>query len=155
MKLLNILNLLTLNIVIRDHPTRLKTILTILKSKLSTFTETIILFSQISVHYKKKLSTYSSEFWSCLYNKTKRNGKKSTHGRSTRKSSWLIRTLTYFFLTKATKITRGPTTDVSRFAPEFMLQMDLHISMLKASVNLTRLFWIYALLLHTPLDLQS
>ena len=27
-------------------------------------------------------------------------------------------------LTKATKISRGPTTDVSKFAPGFMLQMD-------------------------------
>ena len=27
-------------------------------------------------------------------------------------------------LTKATKITRGPTTDVSKFSPGFMLQMD-------------------------------
>ena len=27
-------------------------------------------------------------------------------------------------LTKVTKISRGPTTDVSNFAPEFMLQMD-------------------------------
>ena len=27
-------------------------------------------------------------------------------------------------LTKATKIPRGPTTDVSKFAPVFMLQMD-------------------------------
>ena len=26
--------------------------------------------------------------------------------------------------TKATKITRGPTTDVSKIAPGFMLQMD-------------------------------
>ena len=29
-----------------------------------------------------------------------------------------------FLLTKATKIPRGPTTDVSIFAPWFMLQMD-------------------------------
>ena len=27
-------------------------------------------------------------------------------------------------LTKATKISRGPTTDVSKLAPGFMLQMD-------------------------------
>ena len=29
-----------------------------------------------------------------------------------------------YLLTKATKISRGPTTDVSKFAPGFMLQMD-------------------------------
>ena len=53
-------------------------------------------------------------------------------------------------LTKATKISRGPTTDVSKFAPGFMLQMDS--SMLKASVDLPQLLWLYALLLHIPLD---
>ena len=31
-------------------------------------------------------------------------------------------------LTKATKIPRGPTTDVSKFAPGFMLQMDFAFS---------------------------
>ena len=30
-------------------------------------------------------------------------------------------------LTKATKIYRGPTTDVFKFAPGFMLQMDFNI----------------------------
>ena len=30
-----------------------------------------------------------------------------------------------YLLTKATKIPRGPTTDVSKFAPSFMLQTDL------------------------------
>ena len=29
-----------------------------------------------------------------------------------------------YIFTKATKISRGPTTDVSKFAPGFMLQMD-------------------------------
>ena len=29
-----------------------------------------------------------------------------------------------YLLTKATKITRGTTTDASKFAPGFMLQMD-------------------------------
>ena len=55
-------------------------------------------------------------------------------------------------LTKATKISRGSTTDVSKFAPGFMLQMDFAFSMLKASVDLPQLLWLHALLLHTPLD---
>ena len=32
------------------------------------------------------LSNYLSAFWSCFYHQTKTNGKKSTHGRSLRKS---------------------------------------------------------------------
>ena len=80
---------LTLRVVLGDHPTRLKPILTIFNSKLSRsiLIETIIFLSQLSVDLKKNsLSTYSSEFWSFLYHHNKTNGKKRTHGRSPRKS---------------------------------------------------------------------
>ena len=55
LNLLNIVTLLTLNVVIGDHPTRLKKISTILKSKFSksTLKETGLLLSQLSVPYKK------------------------------------------------------------------------------------------------------
>ena len=43
-------------------------------------------------------------------------------------------------LTKETKTPRGQTTDVLKFSPGFMLQMDF--SMLKVSVYLLRLFYI-------------
>ena len=58
LNLLNILTLLTLKINIGDHNTRLTTIQTISKSKISksTLTETGILFSQLSIHLKKTLS---------------------------------------------------------------------------------------------------
>ena len=41
--------------------------------------------------------------------------------------------------------------DVSEFAPGFMLHMDSYFSMLKASVDLRQLSWIYVMPLHTPL----
>ena len=57
---------LTLKVVLGDNPTRLKTIQTIFKSKLSnsTLKDIEILLSQLSVCYQKKsLSTYSSALW--------------------------------------------------------------------------------------------
>ena len=57
LKLLNIVTLLTLKVVLGDHPTRLATILTIFDSKLSRsiLTETIILLSELSVESQNKL----------------------------------------------------------------------------------------------------
>ena len=57
-------------------------------------------------------------------------------------------------LTKAKKNPRGPTLDVSKFAPGFMIHMIFCFSMLKASVGLPRLLWLYVLLLHTSLGLH-
>ena len=57
-------------------------------------------------------------------------------------------------LTKATKIIKGPTTDVLKVSPGFMLHMDVAFSMLKAYVDLLRLLWIYVMLIHTPLYLH-
>ena len=88
LNLLNTVALLTLKVVLGYHPTRIATILTIFKPKvsISILTDTRILLSQLSVDLNKNsLSTYSSTFWSCLYHSTKTNGKKSTHGRSPRK----------------------------------------------------------------------
>ena len=58
------------------------------------------------------------------------------------------------FTTKATKKPRGTTTDLSNPPPGFMLQTDFAFSMLKSSVDLPRILWLYALILHTPLDLH-
>ena len=57
LNLLNIVTLLTLKIILGDHPTRLATILTIFNSKLSRsiLTETRILLSQLSVDFQIKL----------------------------------------------------------------------------------------------------
>ena len=57
-----------------------------------------------------------------------------------------------YLWTNSTKIPRGPITDVSKFAPGFMLQMDLRFSMLKVSVDLPQSFWLYGMILHTPLN---
>ena len=87
MNLLNIVTMLTLKVVLGDHLTRLKTILTILKYKFvkanphrdkNTVVPTVCALS------KKYLSTYSSAFWSCHYYQTK-NVKKRNHGRYPRK----------------------------------------------------------------------
>ena len=58
-------------------------------------------------------------------------------------------------LTKATRITRGPTSDVSKFTPGFMLQIYFRFSMLKSSVDLPRMLWLYVLLIHNPLDFHQ
>ena len=100
LNLLNIVTLLTLRVVLGYHPTRLKTILTIFKSKLSnsTFTKTGILLSQLYMNLKKSFSDYSSAFCSCLYYHTKPNGRKRTHGMSTIKYPQIRRTLPYLSL---------------------------------------------------------
>ena len=58
LNLLNIVTLLTLKVVLGDHPTRLATILTIfnLTVSKSILTETRILLSQLSVDFQNKLS---------------------------------------------------------------------------------------------------
>ena len=57
-------------------------------------------------------------------------------------------------LTKANKTPRGPTTNVYNPPPGFMLEKDFVFSMLKPSMYLPRLLWLYALILHTPLYLH-
>ena len=47
---------------------------------------------------------------------------------------------TIFMFTKATRISRGPTTDVSKFAPGFMLQMDFSFFDVKSIRGLTSTF---------------
>ena len=58
LNLLNTVTLLTLKVVLGDHPTRLATILTIFNSKFSILilTETRILLSQLSVDFQNKIS---------------------------------------------------------------------------------------------------
>ena len=52
------------------------------------------------------------------------NVKKRTHGSLPENLPDLEEPCPICLLTKATKISRGPTTDVSKFDPGFMLQMD-------------------------------
>ena len=52
-------------------------------------------------------------------------------------------------LTKATRIPRGPTTDVSKLAPGFMLQMDFAFLNVESicgftSTFVTQFLWLYA-----------
>ena len=85
LNLLNIVTLLTLKVVLGDHHTRLK------KSWISSNRN----FQGKPSHRQQYfcpnclwslktnfISTYSSEFWSCLYYHNKTNDKKMTHGRS-------------------------------------------------------------------------
>ena len=100
MNLLNIVTLLNLKAVLGDHPTILK------KSRLFSNRKFQNQNSKRQGYccpsclwtFKKNLSAYSSEFLSCIYYQTKTNGKKRTHGRSPRKSTWIGRTLTYLSL---------------------------------------------------------
>ena len=45
-----------------------------------------------------------------------------------------------FILTKATKIPRGLTTDVSEFSPGFMIQMDFEFFFVKITCGFTSTF---------------
>ena len=58
LNLLNIVTLLTHKVVLRDHPSRTKTIYNIFKSKcsMSTLKEIVILLSQLYVPYQKRIS---------------------------------------------------------------------------------------------------
>ena len=61
---------------------------------------------------------------SCIYYQAKTNGKKITHESFPANLPDLEEPWPIFLFTKAHKIARVPTTDVSKFAPDFMLQMD-------------------------------
>ena len=101
MKLLNIVNFLTLKVVLGYHHTRLTKILTIFNSKLSRskLIETRMFCPNCLWTFKtNSLSNYSSAFWSFLYHRTKTNSKKRTLGRSPRKYSWIGRALPYLSL---------------------------------------------------------
>ena len=52
------------------------------------------------------------------------NGKKSTHEGSHNNYSWLLRTWTIFLLDEATGNSIGPTIDVSKLSPGFILHFD-------------------------------
>ena len=101
---------------------------------------------------KWNIIAYSTAFCSCLYYHTETNGKRRTHGRSASKYPWLGWTLPFLSL------------DQSNFtyhrSNHWCLNFSLWVhasdvfcvfSMFKASVDLSRLYWIYDLLLHTPL----
>ena len=99
LNLLNIAVLFILQVVFGDHPTRLKTIQTILKLKLSkpTLKETSIFLSQLYVPYKNRI--YIRLFigvCSHLYCQYKMNGNKMTQGKFPKKSPRLGRALPYF-----------------------------------------------------------
>ena len=57
-----------------------------------------------------------------------------------------------YILTKATKIPRVPTTDVSNPPPGFMLQIDFAFFNVESICGFTSIFWLYVLILHTHLD---
>ena len=143
LNLLNIVTLLDLKVVIGYHPTILKTIYTIFKFKLlkSTLKETGIFLSQLDVTYLKKyLSAYSSEICSCLYFQAKRNGKKRTHGGSPKNLPDLEDPWPIFLLTKATKIPRVTTIDVSKFSLGFILQMYFEFFNVESIRGFTSIF---------------
>ena len=56
-----------------------------------------------------------------------------------------------YILAKANKIPRGPTTDISKFAPGFMLQMDLTFFNVGSIRGFNSTFCDYMLCYFTPL----
>ena len=105
--------------------TRLKRMAT---SKLprSNLTEIRILLSQLSVYFQNKLSLnlYISVFGHVSITRLKRMARKGLMEGLPENVPELKEPWPIYLLTKATKIPRGPTTDISKFAPEFMHQMD-------------------------------
>ena len=67
----------------------------------------------------------------------------------------LVNTCPICLFTKATKIYRVSTIDVSKFPLVSCFRWILRFSVLKASVGLPRLLWLYALLIHTPLYFRT
>ena len=55
-------------------------------------------------------------------------------------------------LTKATKIPRDTIIDVSKFAPGFILHMDFAFFNAESILDVSRLLWLYIMLIHYPLD---
>ena len=143
LKFLNILTLLTLMVVLIDHPTRLATILTIFNSDISRtiFTEKKYFCPNCLWTLKtNSLSTCSSAFRPFLYHHTKTNINKRTHGGSPIKSPWIGIALPYLSLDQGKKNPRGPTTDVSKFTPGFMLQMDSAFFNIESILDFTSTF---------------
>ena len=122
---LNIVTLLTLKVVLGDHHTRLTKILTIFNSKLSgsILIETRIFLSQLFVDFKNKisLSTYSSAFGHVSITRLKLIKIKGLVEGLLDNLPELEEPCPICLLNKANKISRVPTTDVSKFAPGFML----------------------------------
>ena len=58
-------------------------------------------------------------------------------------------------LNTETKVPKGLTIDVAKFSPPFMLQMYLYFSMLKTSMYLSWLLWLYVLLHSTHLGVYK
>ena len=102
LNLLKIVTLLTLKVVLGDHPTRLKQYILSsdrsCKSQPSNKKE----YCCPTCMWPTKffLSDYSSALRSWIYYQDKTNGKKRTHGGSTNKYTWLGRNLSYLSLEK-------------------------------------------------------
>ena len=63
----------------------------------------------------------------------------------------LEETCPIYLLTKETKITRGPTTDISKISPGFMLQMNFSFFYVESIRGFTSTFCGYVLYYFTPL----
>ena len=125
LNLLNIVILLTLKVVLGDHPIRLATILTIFNLKLS----------KINPHRKKNLVVPTvcglskqnlsrlihQRFGHISITRLKRMARKGLMSGLPENLPELEEPCPICILTKANKISRGPTTNVSKFAPGFML----------------------------------
>ena len=128
LNLLNIVTLLTLKVVLGDHTIRLKTIQTIFRSKfvkINPQRNSNIFVPTIYVLLKQTISQFIYQPLGHVYiSRLKRMARKILMEGLPTNITNLEQPWTICLLTNITKFTRGPTIDVSKFAPGFMLQMD-------------------------------
>ena len=156
LNLLNIVILLTLKVVLGDHPIRLATILTIfsLKFSKSILIETRIFLSQLSVDFQSKLCL--NWFINVLV-----TSQSLDYNEWQEKDSWKV-FLKIFLNCKRPALSVSWPKQLKFTEVQLLMSLNLPLgscfkwisrfSMLKASVDLPQLLWLYALLLHTPLD---
>ena len=152
----NIVTLLTLEVVLRDQPTKLTTILTIFNLKLSRsiLTETRILLSQLSVYFQYKLSI--NLFIGVLVmslSPEKNEWQEKDSWKVSQKISLNCKSPALFLSwPRQLKFLEVQPLMSQNFPLGSCFKSILRFSMLKSSVDLPQLLWLYALLLHTHLD---
>ena len=127
LNLLKIVTLLTLKVVLGDQHTRLTTIFDYLHLeivKINPYRDNNIVVPTVyGISKQAPSQLIHQRFGHVSITRLKLMARKGILEGLPENLSKLEDTCPIYILTKATKITRGPTTDVSKLAPGFMLQM--------------------------------
>ena len=122
------MTLLNLRVVLGDHPTRLAKSLTIFNSKFVNINphrdKNIVVPTVCGISKQTLFQLIHQRFGHVSITRLKRMARKGLMEGIPENLPELEKPCPICLLTKATKISRGPTTDVSEFASGFMLQMD-------------------------------